>query len=129
MKSKRGDGGQMKRIMTLERVWYSCPEINCGDFERYPLADNKTIAVMNSVYAANRECVSVFPFVRADDSNRPYIELYIWDCKLYAENYVRFIIRDGYRLTEADEQRFLHYTRYEKQLLVDKDIWRIFSGR
>lgn len=93
-----------------ERKVFSCPELDCEDHTAFPEASEEEFAAMESSYAEDPSMVCLYPFVREPADGKPYIELYFWDSMLYLESYKRFVIAEGFRMTEMDETDFLRYT-------------------
>lgn len=93
----------------IERELFKCPEIDSYDYSEYPLVEEIELAKMESEYNAFSDEVNIFPYVSTSSSGKTYIELYVWDCMLYPDGYKRFIICEGMRMTDEDEEIFLSY--------------------
>lgn len=93
----------------IERELFKCPEIDSYDYSEYPLVEEIELAKMESEYNAFSDEVNIFPYVSTSSSGKTYIELYVWDCMLYPDGYKRFIICEGMRMTDKDEEIFLSY--------------------
>lgn len=105
----------MDDIIRIERVIFCCPETNSKDYNCYPMIEREHFNVMEAEYEADKSKTYVYGFVRKENNKDPFIDLYVWDCLQYPEHFMRFVIREGYRLSETDLDMFLHYTK-------DKDL-------
>ena len=94
----------------LERAFFTCPEINMRDCRTYPEASEAELEAMYCSYLEEPDRVCMFPFVRKTGEGEPYVEIYTWDKMLHPDLYTRFIIREGYRMPEEEEEAFLCYT-------------------
>lgn len=120
----------MFEMRSFERMAYKAPEVNCEDYEKYPIVDEQDFIYMEDHYYGNTDYAYLFPFVSTTIDGRIYIEIYIWDCRLYSAAFKRFIICNGYRLTEEDELSYLQYIKEAKneKLIAEEDmLWRFFK--
>jgi len=100
----------------LERALYRNREIDCLDYDKYPEVSDESFFQMECCFLTDEERVHIFPFVSCNLCGKAYVEIYVWDCELYPQAYYkRFVITDGLRLREADENEYLHYIREAKR--------------
>ena len=107
----------MRKNLLIERTINNCPEIDCTDYERYPLVTGRDWYWMEreTLRISTRPCA--FFFLRFDDEE-PYIEVYVWEQKKQFEaDYTRFIIREGMSLSEELEGKLLFYTQNPRLLV------------
>ena len=98
-----------ERNIKLERLLFSCPEIDCQDLDTYPLVSDEDRHYMETDFFADTSCVHLYPYVRKNAAGTPFIDVYVWDQMLYPEMCRRFIICEGYRLPEEAEESLLAY--------------------
>ena len=110
----------MQTKRSIERLLFSCPEVNCSDYSVYPLVSYEEFMAMEQEFCAETSHVHIYPFVRKREDGKGYIDLYIWDLMLYPESFRRVIICDGYRLSEAEETGFFEYINSDF-LFCDKE--------
>ena len=94
---------------SIERILYPCSEVNCCDYETFPLATYEELSMMETEFANYSSKIHIFPFVRESCKGSKYIEIYVWDTMLYPDLFERFVIVEGCRLSEEKENDFLHY--------------------
>lgn len=105
-------------LCRFERVIGRCPEVDCDDLERYPLASRSEFSEMERKLGF--PCVFFFERIRDDESR--YIEIYIWDPVVFdVEEYRRFIIKEGMCLPEDREKELMHYARGGRGQLLASD--------
>lgn len=85
-------------MRTFERMVYKAPEVNCEDYEKYPMVDEQDFIYMENHYCGNMDYAYLFPYVSTTADCRTYIEIYVWDCLFYPTSFKRFVICNGYRL-------------------------------
>ena len=108
----------MKDLTGFERMIKRCPEVDCDDLERYPLASKREFSMMERKLS--------FPFVsffdRIRDDGSRYVEIYIWDPVVFdGEDYRRFIIEEGMCLPEDREKELMRYARGGRGQLLASD--------
>ena len=69
------------------------------------------IQAMGIEFNEDPSIVHLFPYIKKNTAGEQYIDIYIWDQMLYPAAYERFIICEGFRMKEADEEIFLRYIR------------------
>ena len=105
-------------LCRFERVIGRCPEVDCDDLERYPLAPRSEFSEMERKLGF--PCVFFFERIRDDESR--YIEIYIWDPVVFdGEEYRRFIIDEGMWLPEDREKELMRYARGGRGQLLASD--------
>ena len=105
-------------LCRFERVIGRCPEVDCDDLERYPLASRSEFSEMERKLGF--PCVFFFERIRDDESR--YVEIYIWDPVVFdGEEYRRFIIEEGMRLPEDREKELMRYARRGRGMLLASD--------
>lgn len=104
-------GESMGTVRKLERMFFRCPEVNGADYLTFPLLSDDDFFIMKSEFYADCSYIYFFPFIRRNKSEELFVELYIWDYAQYPDVYKRFIIFDGYRMNEEDEEEFLSYAK------------------
>ena len=105
-------------LCRFERVIGRCPEVDCDDLERYPLASRSEFSEMERKLGF--PCVFFFERIRDDESR--YIEIYIWDPVVFdGEEYRRFIIEEGMCLPEDREKELMRYARRGRGMLLASD--------
>lgn len=112
----------MIKKRNLERLLYSCPEVDCYDFAAFPQVSDDNFMVMEQEFCEDTSFVRIFPFVRETEDGKGYIDLYVWDLMLYPESYRGFVICDGYSLSEAEEVSFLEYINVDFICFSDEQI-------
>ena len=122
----------MSSKQILERAFFDCPETDMKDRETYPEVCEDEFEGMYCRYMNKPYRVHMFPYIRRTGAGEPYIEIYAWDKMLYPAAYTRFLIREGYRMPEKEEEAFLQYTEQspyveEKRTeLLNEQIPKIF---
>ncbi|MCR4961640.1 MAG: PcfJ domain-containing protein [Lachnospiraceae bacterium] len=120
----------MDAIRGLERRLYPCKEIDCNDYEKFPLASDEEFAYMESE-CTDASMVHVFPYVR--NREEKYVEIYIYD--VMNPGFIRFIILDGYRFSIDDEDRFFEYiglkyddksVGFERFAAFSREVFKVF---
>ena len=105
-------------LCRFERVIGRCPEVDCDDLERYPLASRSEFSEMERKLGF--PCVFFFERIRDDESR--YVEIYIWDPVVFdGEEYRRFIIEEGMCLPEDREKELMRYARRGRGMLLASD--------
>ena len=92
-----------ERNIKLERLLFSCPEIDYQDLDTYPLVSDEDRHYMETDFYEDTSCVHLYPYVRKNAAGTPFIDVYVWDQMLYPEMCRRFIICEGYRLRPYKE--------------------------
>ena len=113
---------RLSSLIALERTLNRCPVVDCGDLETYPLASGSEFAFMEREASKMNKYVRVFVYVRSDAREDLYVEIYIWDEFLFGERYKRFIIREGYCLSDELEKSLLGYTRGACLVIWEKEM-------
>lgn len=117
---------RLSGLIDLERVMNRCPEVDCDDYEAYPLASDSEFRFMEHEASKMNKYARVFVFVRSDEQEDLYVEIYIWDEFLFAEQYKRFIIREGYCLSDDLEKCLLGYTRATCLVIWQSEMHTIY---
>ena len=112
----------MQEIYNFERLFHSCPEVDCCDITTYPEVSEDVFYIMEQGFYDDTSVAHLFPFVAVNGLGEPYIDIYIWDVMLYPCTYRRFIICDGLRLSKDVEDSFLNYI-YSDLLHVDEKLF------
>lgn len=99
----------MFSIRGVERSLFPNPEVDCFDYEEYPLIDIRLFMLMKKKFCANNGKVHIFFYVVSNSKGIPYVDIYVWDYQRYEYNYRRFVIREGYCFSETEEDEFLYY--------------------
>ncbi len=108
----------MKNLTRFERMISRCPEVDCDDLERYPLASRGEFFEMERELFFSHVCF----FDRIRDDGSRYIEIYIWDPGMFdGEDYGRFIIEEGMCLPEDREKELIRYARGGRGILLASD--------
>ena len=114
----------MIKKRNLERLLFSCPEVDCHDFAAFPMASDDEFMVMEQEFCAETSRVHIYPFVR-QDKGKGYIDIYVWDLMLYPDAYKRFVIADGLSLPGEEEEVFLEYINDDFILLEEEQMLRL----
>ncbi len=115
----------MIKKRNLERLLFSCPTVDSYYYATIPQVSDEEFMVMEQEFCEDTSYVHIFPFVRETEDGKGYIDLYVWDLMLYPESYRRFVICDGYRLSEAEEAEFLEYVSGEFVCLGEEQMHRL----
>ena len=99
----------MNATRTLERMIFNCPELSCSDCQRFPVLQKEALQAMETEFNEDTSAIHIFPYLKKNTDEVQYIDIYIWDQMLYPATYERFIICEGFRMREEDEERFLGY--------------------
>ena len=99
----------MIKMRKLERLLFPCPEVDSYDDAAFPQVSDDDFMVMEQEFCEDASFVHIFPFVRESEDGKGYVDLYVLDPMLYPEGYRRFVICDGYSLSETEEAVFLEY--------------------
>lgn len=99
----------MDAARRIERMLYTCPEVNCDDHDSFPLLDENDYMGMCSEFSLHSSEICMFIFIRESSKHVPFVDIYIWDVT-NLEGYDHFVICDGLRLPEELESRFLECT-------------------
>lgn len=114
----------MIKKRNLERLLFSCPEVDCYDFAAFPMVSDDEFMVMEQEFCAETSHVHIFPFAR-QEKGKAYIDLYVWDLMLYPDAYKRFVISDGLSLPGEEEEVFLEYINGDFSLLEEEQMLRL----
>lgn len=124
----------MNNNRNLERLLFSCPEVDCHDFAAFPLVSDDEFMVMEQEFCEDTSFVHIFPFVRRE-KGKGYIDLYVWDLMLFPDAYKRFVITDGFSLPGKEEEVFLEYIngnfiRFDDEQMqrMNEEVVRIFPS-
>ena len=93
----------------IERMLFLCPEVDSSDHSVYPPVSPEEFMVMEQAFCEDTSQVYLYPFVRQTETGRAYVDLYVWDYLLYPDRCRRYVISEGYRLPEEEEEAFLLY--------------------
>ena len=93
----------------MERNIYTCEEVDCLNYDEFPLADEEEFIVMEDDFLHDEERVHIDIYLSRNTAGRDYVDVYVWDCMLYPKAYKRFVICAGMRLGDNDEKEFLYY--------------------
>ena len=110
-------------LALLERAINPCPVVDCEDYEKYPpLTDKKFFRIEGIGQRMRIRDAFVFAFVRFDNSQNPFVDIYLRDDSLEDKSFQRFVICDGMCLSEEKEKRLLAYCRYRSLYINDSDM-------
>ena len=113
----------MKPIIIPIRLLFDCPEIDSNDFSTYSECSPALGEYMYAIATMDTTKIYVFLFVCRNSEGVNYVVVFIWDFN--SDNPVkRFIIRQGYRMSESEEEDYLKYTNSE--LECDEDAYKEF---
>ena len=101
----------MDNNRSIERLLFPCPEVDSSDYSAYPPVSPEEFMVMEQGFRDDSSHVCLSPYARLTKAGKAFIDIYVWDLMLYPYNYRRFIICEGYRLSEEEENAFLKYVR------------------
>lgn len=101
----------MDNNRSIERLLFPCPEVDSSDYSAYSPVSPEEFMVMEQGFRDDSSHVCLFPYARLTKAGKAFIDIYVWDLMLYPYNYRRFIICEGYRLSEEEENAFLKYVR------------------
>ena len=92
----------------------ACPVADSNDYTTYPGIDEEMYSDMyfDITTIAERDLAYFFSYICRNENGDIYISVYVWDGKYSLETPKRFIIREGYRMTDEDEDEFLGYLRH-----------------
>ena len=116
----------MDTARNLERMIFDAPELDREDYHGFPEAAEEELEAMESLFAEDTSAICLFLFIRVNDAGKRYVELYVWDQLLYPDTYERFIICEGFRMREEDEEEFLYYTKSQLYLSNVSMDWLYF---
>ena len=111
----------MKPIIIPIRLLFDCPEIDSSDHSTYSECSSGLGEYMYA-YATDTTKVYVFLFV-CRNKGIDYVSVFIWDFNC-DDPVKRFIIRQGYRMNESEEEDYLKYTNAE--LECDEEAYKEF---
>lgn len=118
---------RLSGLIGFERLLNRCPEVDCYDYETYPLASDSEFALMEREASRMNMYARVFVYVRSGEQDDMYVEIYIWDEFLFAEHYKRFIIREGYCLSDVLEKCLLGYTRATCLVIWESEMRMLYD--
>lgn len=100
----------MNQRRKLERKLFKCPDIDCSDYQLYPLVSEDQFMTMDMEFASDISSVHILPFVRSINGTA-FIDIYVWDAMFLPEgcSFRRFLICEVYRLSEEDEDLLFSY--------------------
>ena len=98
----------MDILSGLKRRFFACPELDSEDYEVFPGVDGEAFNCMESLIS-DRSGIYVFPCHMSNSRGGEFVAVYVWDCSRYPEPYKRYIICEGYQMSESDEQEYLQY--------------------
>lgn len=108
----------MESSRKIERMIFKCPEVNCRDYDSFPLLDEDDYMGMCSDFSQHMYAIRMYLFVKESTNYGPYVDLYIWDIT-NLDGYDHFVICDGFCLPEELETKFLEYA-LNKTLSISK---------
>ncbi len=108
----------------IERMFYKCPEVNCRDYDSFPLLDEDDYMGMCSDFSLHLSEICMFIFVRNSVNYGPYVDIYVWDVVNF-EGYDHFVICDGFRLPEELETKFLEYAYCGKMFISVEQFFEV----
>ena len=119
----------MDAARILERNMFRCEEVDSTDYSMFPLASEEEFACMES-QAMDNSIVHIFPFVRTSEAG-DYIEIYVFDIMLYPIScFRRFIISEGLRMPEEEEEAFFAYAKEKTDCSEDaEEEFRSFADK
>lgn len=100
----------MDEARRIVRLFFTCPEADCNDYNSFPPLDEMDFIGMYSEYSLHSSEICLFIFVRESNSYGPFVDLYIWDAA-NIDGYERFIVCDGRQLSELKEEKLIGYIR------------------
>ncbi|HHU52790.1 MAG TPA: hypothetical protein GXZ43_01745 [Clostridiaceae bacterium] len=103
----------MNLTRRLERTFFRCPEISGEDYSTFPAVSDQVFLLMKSEFSADSSNIYIFPFVRSKEASKLFVEIYIWDLVNYPDVCKRFVIFEGCRMSEEDEEKYLDYAKRE----------------
>lgn len=106
----------MDNARKIERLFYNCPEVNIKDL--FPLIDEDDYMGMCSDFSQHSSEICMFIFVRRLNNHIPFVDIYVWDIA-NLDGYDRFVICDGFRLSEEMEAKFLGYAHNQDIYISD----------
>ena len=95
----------------IERFSFVCPEVNCRDYDLFPLLDEGDYMGMCNEFCLHSSEICIFIFVRESGTHVPFVDIYVWNTA-NLDGYDHFIICDGFRLPKELEFKFLEYMDY-----------------
>lgn len=78
-------------------------EINCDDYNEFSRVDETDFINMKKSFLSENDSTHIFLFTAKSKSGKVFVDIYVWDHLLYPDNFKRFIICDGMRMSKADE--------------------------
>lgn len=112
------------------KLFHRSPIVDCNNRQKYPLKSLEELQFMNDYLGANWDKICVFPFVQITDNDK-YIEIYVWEKFLCPKPFVRFILHEGERLTDEEEELYLEYFCSDEEISefsVDAKLWERFNA-
>lgn len=106
------------RNRKIERMFFKCPEVNCRDYNLFPLLDEDDYMGMCSDFSLHLSDICMYIFVRSSVNYGSYVDIYIWDIT-NLDGYDHFVICDGFCLPEELESKFLEYA-FNKTLYISE---------
>lgn len=110
----------MSDARKIERAIYKCPEVNCSDYTSFPLVDEDIYMGMCSDFSLHFSEICMFIFVRESGCPNPFVDIYIWDITNLEGGYTRFVICDGFQMSEELERKYLEYISNEYIYISDE---------
>ena len=117
----------MDAARKFERLFFACPEVNCKDYDSFPILDENDYMGMCSDFCLHSSEICMFIFVRESAVHVPFVDIYVWDVTNIDE-YDRFIICDGFRLPEDLEMKYLEYV-HNKEIYISKFMFHEANKR
>ena len=112
------------------KLFHRSPIVDCNNRQKYPLKSVEELQFMNDYLCANWDKICVFPFVQITDNDK-YIEIYVWEKFLCPKPFVRFILHEGERLPDEEEELYLKYFCSDEEtskFSVDAELWERFNA-
>lgn len=95
-------------LRELSRQIYTCPEVDSNDYCTYPGVLFDMQQDMESAIS-DKSKVYFFLYFCVNCDGIKYIQIYVYDYKLYPDIPKRFVIVEGCRLNDDDERMLLEY--------------------
>ena len=102
----------------IERSFFICPEVNCRDYDLFPLLDYGDYLGMCNDFCLHSSEICMFIFVRESGTHVPFVDIYVWNIA-NLDGYDHFIICDGFRLPEELEMKYLEYVNNKHMYISD----------
>lgn len=115
----------MSDYREIERMIYSCPNVDVNNLELYPYVSSIDFEMMEQSLRDDESIGHVYAFVRTITAIKPFVDVYIWDTTTYPQGYKRFVITEGKCLPEALEVYLFDYLKTEKYCAEKNNMRRL----